>query len=425
MEYWLALDVSSGLLRAESVVRLVPDAVLQRVEKVSGEISMRLPTRTKSVELDAPSVGDVATLEGATVLITGVHERGFSYRISGDADRVLHVQAINRQYRPLASPGAWSAELPISDGRVGARDFVGELLAVQVVFALEHRDLLYRFELAGGRPGTDGERLETESARFIEYSPELYDQEFGQVFGRAFKPQTPPHALTTAGPFTLLLEQRPEAGALDPNITVLAPDIPNLTYNLNGLELVLDRIHYGNGVVIERAESASDAAPWRERVRPKRRFARSELSRAVSVETGLEDEDAVIQRVDGKLVLRLAAGVYSVVIPALEPGSAVTDDGVTYTVTELGRDSLSLHVSGASEKMIAARAFEGEEGRELSVSEVRIEESSSGSDMHFHVHGQAVRLELMLASKVHRSEYAFRLQSAQEPVPAAPREPAH
>ena len=47
--------------------------------------------------------------------------------------------------------------------------------------------------------------------------------------------------MTTAGPFTLLLEQWPEAGALDPNITVLAPDIPNLTYNLNGLELVLDR----------------------------------------------------------------------------------------------------------------------------------------------------------------------------------------
>jgi hypothetical protein len=420
----LVLDVASELLRAEKAVHLVSDAKLHRIDKVIGEISMRLPTRTESVELEVPSVGDVAELEGATVQITGVHDRGFSYRISGDVERVLHVQAINRQYRPLASPGAWSAELPLANGRVGARDFVGELAAVQVVFALEHRDLGYPFELEGGRPGTDGEELATESARFIEYSPEQFHREFSRAFGHAFKPQAPPLALTTAGPFTLVLEQLPEAGALDPNITVLAPDIPNLTYNLNGLELVLDRVHLEDGSVEKRAERATADVPWREPVQPKHRFGRSELSREVSVATGLEDEDAVIQRMDGKLVLRLAAGVYSVSIPAVEPGSAVTDEGVTYTLSELGRDTLTLRVSGGSERVVALRAFEGEEGRELQVGDARIEESESGTDMHFHVYGQAARLELLLARQVHRSDYAFRLELPQEEVPAAARRSA-
>ena len=407
----------SDLIETTKSVRLRPDVRLEQVAQIVGEIELTLPVSVEAVVIEQPAVGATVEGAGASVELTGVWDSGFSYRIRGDTARVLHVAALNRQSQPLASPQAWSGDLLGVPGRMGVVGFSGELGSVQVVFSLSDHPVRYAFELADAVPGSEGEDFATESVEFIEYTPEQFFREFKKRFGLAFKPQAKPYALATAGPFTLTLDEMAQLEGLEPRISVLAPDIPNMSYNLTGLELVLESVSLRGGKQALRADHATPEAPWKYMITPRHRFGRQELSVSLPVPTHIEAEPGDAQSLSGELRLRLPQDVYSVALPSVEPGTTITSGGVVVTVRELARDRFSLSVEGEAERVVGVQTFNADD-RELFIERGVVERTPEGSVMTLNVHGRPARINVQVAREINRFTYPFRLQ-IERALPAA------
>lgn len=402
----LALDFSGDWMSARKTVRLVPGATLDEIEEVAGEVILQLPTAVERARLDPPEPGGMAVSDGVRVELTSVSPHSFSYRIAGDVTRVLEVRGLNHLARPLAANRAWDANLWLADGRVGARDYRGDLASVEVVFALERDEQVHAFSLPSARPGSDVDEYSAESARFIEYSAAQYEKEFGPLIGRSFEPDHPVRALTTAGPFTLALRD-----TVDLPLQVLAPDIPNLSYNLGGLELAIDRI----GI---RAGALSSELPLRVALAPRRSFGRDELLSSIDLAPEAVSRESDIARIEGQLVLRLPRTVHTEAVPAVEPGRRASAEGLTFELVELARDRFTALLSGRLDALISVQAFSSE-GEELRVERIEAASAPSGALWTFHVYGQPARMALQVARDSARLNYAFRLDVPPE-LPAAP-----
>jgi hypothetical protein len=205
-----------------------------------------------------------------------------------------------------------------------------------------------------------------------------------------------------------------ESGRLAPALTVIAPDIPNLTYNASGLELELDRL------VLRDARAFTPGV--RVPVSPGHRFGNLELEAEVRPATEITAPAADVERISGKLVLRLPASVDALELSPVEPGVAVQGDGATFELVELARDGFALRMRGPLERFFSARAFGADEG-ELAVKRVAIgpEGPDGARELHFRVQGQPRRLQLQLSRGAAQRSYAFELAlPAPEPLPAAP-----
>ena len=248
---------------------------------------------------------------------------------------MLEVRGLGAFSRALPVSASWTQDLLFDAGRVGTRSLRGELEAIEVIFSAEVQTPKYAFRFDSVRPGTDRGEYATQSARFVEYSPEQYAAEFSPRFGVAFETNPPPRARTTAGPFTLALrDDRRGSQPASRRLHVLAPDIPNLSYNLTALELNWQ----GHRVPLQ----------------PRYRFGREELTCAVELDA-LAPESS---RLEGELVLRLALGVEASRLPVLEPGRSIEDRGVRLEVIELGRDRFTARIEGDPTRLVAVAALD-------------------------------------------------------------------
>ena len=390
----LQLDASGDWMRAKKTVRIAPGAGLDSVAWLSGYVELSLPVRTESETLPA-ELGAAATRDGVRVEITGIWSGSFSYRVSGEAERVLEVRGLGALSHALPVSASWTQDLLFGAGRVGTRSLRGELEAIEVIFSAELKTPKYAFRFDSVRPGTDREEYATQSARFVEYSPEQYAAEFAPRFGVPFRTDPPPRARTTAGPFTLALrDERRGSEEASRRLHVLAPDIPNLSYNLTALELNWQ----GHRVPL----------------RPRYRFGREELTCAVNLDAlALESS-----RLEGELVLRLARDVEASRLAVLEPGQSIENRGVRLEVIELGRDRFTARIGGDATRLIAVAAFDAD-GRALVIEPLDATASDSGLLRSFCVSGQATQLEVQVASSFERMAYPFQLDWA-APAPAAP-----
>lgn len=410
------LEVVFGdeLLRATKRVRLQDGAELGQIEAIVGEVALRLPTRTESVRMERPSAGDTTTQAGALLELTAVTPSSIAYEVSGNTEALLHVRALNRRYEPLVRESTWSWSSIFRDVRSTTAHYSGQIAYVEAIFALESETLRYEFELASARPGTQGEELATQSVEFIEYTPEQYETEFGPRMGVPFELDHPTRAFGTAGPFTIALDDVDRTPSLRPRFSVLAPDIPNLSYNLTGLELGLKRIQLRDGTVAE-ANGAS-ATDWSRLLAPRLHFGEDELSAVASVVTQFDREVDEIARLEGNLVLRLPRSVTTVDFPAVEPGASVTKNGARIVLESLMRDQVVLMIPRGIKKLVSVVA-RNEQGQELRISEPVLESTPAGWRAQLHVHGQPHALSVSVAGEVVRYDYAFQLQLP-DPVPA-------
>lgn len=389
----MLVDPSGDWMRARKTVRIDPAAGLDDVASLQGHVELPLAVRTEAETL-APEVGAVATRDGVKVEITGVSSGSFSYRVSGEGARALEVRGLGGFSRALPVSASWTQDLLFDAGRVGTRSLRGELEQIEVIFSVEEKSPRYAYRFDNVRPGTDREETSAQSVRFVEYSPEQYQKEFSPRFGVPFETNPPPRARTTAGPFTLALREERRADESTRRLHVLAPDIPNLSYNLTALELAWDE----------------HTVP----LQPRYRFGREELTCAVDLDA-LGPESS---RMQGELVLRLAQDVGALRLDTLEPGRVVEDRGVRLEVTELGRDRFSARVDGDVTRLVAVAAL-NEDGEALVVEPLDATPSGAGVLRNFRVLGQPTKLEVQVAGSFERMAYPFELDWTAQ-VPAAP-----
>jgi hypothetical protein len=195
---------------------------------------------------------------------------------------------------------------------------------------------------------------------------------------------------------------------------VLAPDIPNLSYNLSGLALAVEAVHLRDGKI----ERASARRAWRLPIHPRHSFGRQELLASVWLDTGLPHESDQVAALDGVLVLRLPRNVEVLPFPSYAPGASVERAGLRLVLLDLERDRITVRLEGAIEKLVGLQAY-NEDGASLLVGAAEWRPSASGAELSLPVHGRPMRLEAQIAGDADRFDYAFRLDLPQA-APAAP-----
>ncbi len=396
---------------AEKKLRLSGGARLADVDRIEGRIELDLPERTQTLRAREPRVGQRLEVPGGNVEVTSVTPTSFSYRVLGQP-RLVHIRGLNADRAPLAAVEAWEADLPFGEGRLGARRFAGALASLEAIFALDVRHASYPFVLASGRPGTDGASLDVESSEFIHYSVEQYRKEFGNFRGYAWPVDRTPLGSGSAGPFTVGVTSLASGATLAPQLTVLAPPVPNLTYNATALELTLSEVGFLEGRPLRPARA-------RALLQVHHRYGRSYLEGGASFDTGAP-RSGPLQHVSGELALKLPHEVESASFADLEPGSTLARGDVSFTLTELSRDGFVLRMSGPLDRFFGAQAF-AEDGKELSVEPVTIPltDTAGARELRFRVQGQPRSVAIQLVRGYTTQRYAFRIPLGEAP-PAAP-----
>jgi hypothetical protein len=400
------------LVEARKRLSLRRGAGLDAVGEIRGRVELDLAVRTQSALARELRAGQTLEVPGTSVELIETGRHGLAYRVRGDAQKLLHLRGLDAAGARLTGREAWQAALPGSGERIGALRFAGELAAVEAIFALERERGTWPFELESARPGSDGEAMHVESSSFIDYSAEQYDREFHSLraqprpWGERFR------ALAIAGPFQVGATALGRAERVAPQLTVIAPDIPNLTYNATGLELRLEQIAL--------RERAPLAPGLRVPVAPGHRFGNLELEGEVELVTDVAADPADVERLAGQLVLRLPGSVEVLELTEIEPGRRVSAGRVSFALEELGRDAFALRMRGPLGRYFSARAFaEGE--RELGVKLIQVgEPAADGSrELRFRVQGVPRRIAIQLARGNAIRRYPFELTFPLA-VPASP-----
>ncbi len=407
----------AGIREAHQTLRLRADAGIDEVARVSGRVSLELPTRVERRRIAGPHTGQRLAQDDAAVDLIAVRGSGLAYRARDGATRVIDVRGLDARGRPLLPRDTWERELPGAGARVGTRVYAGGLAYVEAVFALETAAASFPFTLASARPGSDGEALHVESSSFVRYSPEQFDAEFGHDAAERWPGERRFLRTTRAGPFGVALVATTAEERIAPGLRVLAPDVPNLTYDAGGLEVAVHRIRLADGRVLT---PPAGGPAWSRRVVPGYARHGRGLEGAVQLDTGIP-EGVAVARIEGEIVLRLAHDVASAELPAVEPGQAASAAGVELTLIELGRDRLRVRLAGPLERLFSLRAF-GADGRELALADIELEPGARAPlELEVATHGQPHRLSVQSATSRARLRRSFALDLPVEaPAAAAP-----
>jgi hypothetical protein len=385
---------------------------VDEIQQIAGRVELELPVRTQSMRLSELRAGQRLEVPGTTLEITASAARGFAYRVRGEVANLIHVRGLDAAGAALSGRETWQADLPVSADRIGALRYPGELASIEAIFALEREPAVFPFTLESARPGSDGEAVHVESSSFIRYSAAQYDREFHaqqaepRYYGHRFA------AVSAAGPFQVGLGELSSGGVVAPQLTVIAPNIPNLTYNATGLELRLEQL-----VLRDRGTLAPDV---RAPLTPGHRFGSLDLEGEVRLVTGVTAMPAEVEQLSGELVLRLPSRVEVLELGEVEPGRSAASGRVAFTLSELTRDGFTLRMQGALGRFFSARAYAAD-GYELAVKLTEIEspDAAGARELRFRVQGQPRRIAIQLARGSTTRRYPFAL-APPVALPASP-----
>ena len=417
----LSRSFGTGMLQGTKKVRLRHDVRADDVARLSGNVSLRLPLRTRSVVLSEPAQGMTAEAAGATIELTEVGPRQISYRERGAVSRVLAVRALNAERRPLASESATSVGSPFGGGRSRTEGFAGHIAHVEVVFAVEEEELEFPFELAGLRPGTAGEHLMSSDVAFEDAPLRNIVRRFQDALDAQFVDGASVQAATKTGPFVVTLEQMWAFGGLMPRFGVYAPDLPNLENSMSALEITLERILLRDGTLrtaLDPPDSPAftiqglgeqSAPEWSQLLAMDPAFGREgTLQGVASLETGANIDAAEVAALEGSLILRMPRRIRTLSMDAVALGARTSGGGISIELSELGRDAFALRSHGAGERVLAVRAFNAT-GDELWMTGAEAEMDEEGWKGSFEVRGVPARIEIITAGELERAEYRYAL----------------
>lgn len=413
----VALGQSFGTdLSGKKSVRLVSDARSSDVSRLEGHLRLLLPTRTEGVRV-APEVGALVERAEARLELTQVGPRSFSYHLSGQGDRLLHLRALNSQGKPLQRAGSsHSGSLIGGGGTSGSIQFAGSVATVEAVFALEEQELRYPFALASARPGTAGEHTVDDAPppaaaqwkdSLEQWLASLADQAAGAV-ERIVDGQDEPQAVDEAGPFVVTLETVWSFGGLMPRFEVHAPPIDALHDSLSGMQFALEEVRLSDGSV-HHPDGVANGAGWTELVSFGRDYETKRLEGNVQLQTGVAAPAEQIESMQGSLHVRLPRNISVRRLRGLEPGSRLRTRDLDVQLAELSRDGFVLQVDEGVERIVAARAYSAD-GDQLWLPTASLARADDGTwRASFQVKGVPAEIDLVVADRLSNASYPFSL----------------
>ncbi len=362
-----------GRLKAEKIVRLVPEADPKALQSVSGHVELRLPTRTEVVTVPRGERGTIIRRYGATFLASKVAGGKVSFRTGGDTDRVLLFRALNGKGQPLASQGGYSGHFLFGEGISGEKDYAGEVDRVEVVFAADTQTLAFPFTLTKMSLTGTGNAFPDRTPPFRPYGYEAMraDQSLagrrgpGQDSWKRLSAPVKPEShqsLALLEPFELYFDRAQAFYALKLDFTLRSPDLPNFQSAFSVGQLRLTRIELKDGTAVEPPTSGDPAEPpsmlrskWDTTVRftdtPKDGALATPLSLFVNTKAKPEE----LKTLRGILTVQFPKTFDTLRLDDLTVGRKAQLGDMTVTVLKQGRKSLTLETSRDGDSVVYIR----------------------------------------------------------------------
>ena len=247
---WFRSHNNIQSVEGTKTLKLNPNVSASNIVAIKGEVKVQVPTVIGTYAVNAES-GQRIQDKDTSLVITKASERSISYNIYGDANRILLVQGLNADDKPLRQDGQLSGGFFFGEGVSKAVDFRGRVKKIQVTVMSESRAFSVPFEIKSGLPQLDAfskSSYERESNKpmFNNFSQQDLTLRFGDRGGakhwlplkpgvdeylksRLEKPVSneEPKVLA-AGPFTLLVEPQKKGSYF--SLHIFANEIPNTAY---------------------------------------------------------------------------------------------------------------------------------------------------------------------------------------------------
>jgi hypothetical protein len=385
-------------------VRLIAGADPRTLQRVTGHVQLRLPTRTEVVTLASPKPGAVAERDGAIFTVTALEPGRVSYQVTGARSRLLLFRALNARGQPLASPGAFSSEFLFGEGVSGQRQYSGEINRLEIVFAADEETMdvpftLTEFVPAGKAAGAALDR----TPPFRPYGLRDLQREFPR-----------PRGAGPLEPFELSLDRVQSMFGLRLDLTLKSPVVPNFERGFTSGRLRLTRIDLADGTALTPpAPDAASPGPSRSRWEQAVRFTGSPKDGRLSAPLGLYLESKArpedVKAVKGTLTLELPRTLETLTLDDLTVGQRVERGDLAVTVVARGRRSLTLATSRDGDRVRYVRLL-GADGQAIGYWSPSITEGPGGA-WRFELSPQSppVKAEIVLAGQVDRAEYPVTL----------------
>ena len=364
-------DFTSALpprLSASKTVHLVAGADARALQRVSGRIALRLPTKTESVTIAAPKPGTVVEKYGARLSINQISGGSLSYEITGERDRVLLLRALNVKGQPLASSMKISGDMLLGGGTAGRIDYSGTIAAIEVVFAAEEQTAEFPFALTNFSFAGDKRPLaRDDTPEFQPYSHKALQAQYSTDLPKpgTWKPLPPPDkpqprlAAAQVEPFEISLDKAQPFFQLALTMAVRGPDAPGFRRRFDLGQLQLARVALKDGTVLtppDKADRSVWSTPLRFMSSPKQGVLAT--TQTFSIDTKAKPQD--LKSVDGTLSLRFPTTIETVRLDDLSVGQSVQSGDIKVTVTARGRQTVTLETNQDAEHLVYVRLLDAQ-----------------------------------------------------------------
>lgn len=385
-------------VRGEKTVRLKPGVGYADIHRIRGRVTLSLPVETETVKLAALENPQRIERDGVRVELQRSASDTLNTKVYGDVRRLLAVRGLNGGAQPLAGTSSMSSGFLFGEGRAKTQRFAGQVAAAELVLARRDVQRTYGFALNGARVRNTQNTSVHPPADVPVYSLADLQRRFSTA---PAAPEAASLGEVRSGPFRIRLDQLRSFIGLQAGFSVYAPAVPGLADNLSALTLEIDALENAAGenlVADDRQRHALDLnEDWQDKTRLQGQARLRFKSRA---ETG------EVKRIRGHLQLRLPKVVRSHVFATLEVGRESGEGDTRMVIKRVDERGVTVDFGAKAPPLVAVNAYNAG-GESLWIPHPRLEYRDSRWLGRFETHGDAARLELLLAAEQVRQAYPF------------------
>ena len=395
-------------VHGKKTVRLKEGARLKDVQSLEGHVRLRLPTRTGVRRVEAPFEGKVVELDDVRLKLVPGGAGDVKYELSGQADRVLAVRALNGKGEYLQSAGSPASPRLLGRGKSVTKRFKGQPKAAEIIIAVEEAERDYPFTLQSLDMAASHTIL-SESPAVPPMDRAQFAAKFASSTYDAPCEENKPEA--KAGPFVVCTLQfrRLWGSQLYNRLRVLAPQSEVLEDNPSALEIVVESVYVETedgmrSFPVDMSEYATLAGS------SGRNHLRADHALSGESPDGLSPDELSGMR--GKLIARLPKRLARVTLDVTELGMSTNHpSGLEAQLVEISGSSMHIDLTGARDRLVqfVPRDAEGKRLRVMAPNLNPAKDEADKWECQLTVYGKPHSLDIVFAQQQDRLEYPFDL----------------
>lgn len=200
----------TGLQGTKTIV-LPAEVGFTNVGAVKGVIKHKLPTEIDRVKIKAPFAGKKLDLQSMHFRFLSADAHRVYFQVSGDLDKLLHVNALNENGNVLVNTSIIRTENAFDGGKIISMDFQGKVAEAELVVASKLEEKNYEFSIARLFPSAKPFSEERSMPKYLAKSNLVALEKDTPPNDVTFPTQTPRQTIS-AGPALIALNDLSIAG---------------------------------------------------------------------------------------------------------------------------------------------------------------------------------------------------------------------